>query len=223
MNDTQRPFCQSLWDANQDIFAAILAHPFLRGLSAGTLDEAKFRFYVEQDALYLQRYGQALALLGARAPNAPARRMFCEHAANAVAVEEALHESFLSHWGAVDKPTAPAPSCLLYTSAVLATVHSRPFPEGLAAVLPCYWIYLEVGRHLLPQSSPHPLYQRWIETYAGEAFATVVNEVLHVTETLARSAERDAMHSLFRDSCRFEYMFWDMAWKRESWPLADNA
>ena len=92
----------------------------------------------------------------------------------------------------------------------------------LAAVLPCYWIYWEVGKALLGHGSPDPLYRRWIETYSGEDFAEVVRAVLSLTDRLAPElsvAERVRATRHFAITARYEWMFWDMGYRRERWPL----
>ena len=219
----QTPFREQLWADITPIYGSIRAHPFLRGLTSGELPEAAFRFYVKQDALYLQSFGQGLALLGARGPDMATMRMFADHAANTVAVERALHAGFMEAWKSADTPAPEiAPTCLHYTSYLLRTVYHRPFAEAVAAFLPCYWIYLKVGLDLQPQGSPNPLYQRWIDTYAGEAFGAVVEEVLTLIDRLGAEADaptRAAMRAHFRQGARFEYMFWDMAWRQEAWPV----
>src|ERR687891_2757780 len=83
-----------LWGSIDDTFKAILDHPFIEGLTAGSLRRDAFRFYVVQDALYLRDYARALAICAAKAPNEAAIKMFCEHAAGAIAVERQLHEGF---------------------------------------------------------------------------------------------------------------------------------
>ena len=115
-----------------------------------------------------------------------------------------------------------APNCLLYTSYLLRVAHERPFHEALAAFLPCYWIYWEVGKRLTASGSPHPLYQQWIATYGGDEFGTVVKQVLAVAERVAASltgAQRDAMQAQFAQTARFEWMFWEMGWQRQGWPV----
>ena len=52
-----------LWRAIEPIYAAILAHPFLRGLTDGSLDREAFRFYAVQDALYLRDFAGPDGLL----------------------------------------------------------------------------------------------------------------------------------------------------------------
>src|ERR1700757_3134488 len=80
-------FSSQLWASISDIYDAILAHPFITGLTDGTLPEESFAFYVIQDALYLRDYARALAAVGSRAPTGQAMRMFASHAADAIAAE----------------------------------------------------------------------------------------------------------------------------------------
>src|SRR5678816_4910842 len=157
------------------------------------------RFYAVQDALYLREFARALSLTGAKAPEDDWIVMFNEHAAGALKVERSLHESFFQEFGLTHEAVAStpmAPTNLAYTSYLLAVAYGRPFHEALAAVLPCYWIYWEVGKELERAGSADPLYKRWIATYASDEFGDVVRAVLAVTDTVAtrlRPHERDAM------------------------------
>jgi thiaminase/transcriptional activator TenA len=218
-------FSDELWQGITGIYRAILAHPFLTGLTDGSLPHDAFAFYVVQDALYLRRYSEALAEVGRRAPSAAEAEMFARHAAEAVEVERSLHGSLLADLG-VDPASAasaePAPTNLAYTSYLLATVSTGSYAEGVGAVLPCYWIYWEAGRELLRRGSPDPRYQRWIGLYGSEDFGDVVREVLAVADKLGPglpAQERDLVHRHFRVTSRYEWMFWDMGYRKETWPL----
>lgn len=213
------------WHGITTTYDAILEHPFITGLTDGTLSAESFAFYVRQDALYLGRYAQALAVLGGRAPRPTETAMFARHAAGALDVERTLHESLLPALGmdvASLESTDLAPTNLAYTSYLLAVVHGSSYAEGVAAVLPCYWIYWEVGKHLVKTGSPDARYQRWIDTYGGDEFGAVVQEVLDVTDGLEPTlptAERDLMKQHFAATARYEWMFWDMGYRRETWPV----
>ncbi len=222
MNDR---FTDELWRGVADIYGAILAHPFLAGLTDGSLPQDAFAFYVVQDALYLRAYAQALAAVASRAPDAAGIEMFARHAADIIAVERALHDTLLADLGidpaSVDAAEA-APTTLAYTSYLLATVRGGSYAEGTGAVLPCYWIYWEVGKELLRRGSPDPRYQKWIDTYGSDEYGDVVRDVLAVTERLAPGlvpAERALVHQHFRTTSRYEWMFWDMGYRKESWPV----
>jgi len=216
-------FSAGLWQGVSGIYAAILAHPFVTGLADGSLPRESFEFYVVQDALYLRKYARALAAVGSRAPDTAQTEMFARHAAGIVAAELSLHESLLADLG-IDPATADsaeeAPTSLAYTSYLLASVTSGTYGEGVGAVLPCYWIYAEVGKHLAGRGSPDPRYQRWIDTYGAEEFGDEAREVIAVTDKLdVTPAERTRIEEHFRVTSRYEWMFWDMGYRRETWPV----
>jgi thiaminase/transcriptional activator TenA len=218
-------FTRELWTAIEPLYDEILRHPFLRGLTDGTLPREAFRFYAIQDALYLREFARSLAAAAARAPEDDWIIMFSDFAASALRVERALHESFFAAWGLTPAEVAAtplAPTNLAYTSYLLAVTHSRPFHEGMAALLPCFWIYWEVGKALERAGSPEPLYARWIGTYASEEFGGHVRAVLDATDRTAAALgkpEREAMRRHFVTTSRYEWMFWDMGHRREPWPV----
>jgi thiaminase/transcriptional activator TenA len=218
-------FTSELWQGIGDIYRGILVHPFLTGLTDGSLPQGTFAFYVVQDALYLRQYAQALAAVASRAPDAAGTEMFARHAADAVAVERALHESLLTDLGidpAAASAAKPAPTNLAYTSYLLAAIYGGSYADGLGAILPCYWIYWEVGKELQRRGSPDPRYQRWIDTYGGEEFGAAVRAVLAVTDELGpvlAPRERERVHQHFRVTSRYEWMFWDMGYRKQTWPI----
>src|ERR687896_2063766 len=139
----RKGFTNELWCSITSIYAEILAHPFLRGLTDGTLTEECFRFYVLQDAVYLREYARALSLAGVRSPDESALVMFNEHAIGAITVERSLHEGLLKDLGVSESEAEGAevsPTTFAYTSFLLKTAALGDCPEVLGAVLPCYWI-----------------------------------------------------------------------------------
>jgi thiaminase/transcriptional activator TenA len=66
------------------------------------------------------------------------------------------------------------------------------------------------------------LYRRWIDTYGAEEFGKLVEAVRAVTNELAEPlgvAARQAMKQHFITTSRYEWMFWEMGYKREEWPV----
>lgn len=220
-----RTFTADLWDAASPIFEAILAHPFLRGLTDGTLPEDRFRFYVKQDALYLREYARCLALASAKAPTSAWCEMFAAHAQSALNVERSLHEAYFASWGLAPEEveaTQPTPTTLAYTSYLLRVAGTGTFEELIGAILPCYWIYWEVGKRLITLGSPNPVYQRWIDAYASEQFANAVQRVLDAANRSTAHLP-DSRLALIRrhylTASRYEWMFWDAAYTMESWRI----
>src|SRR5215203_4134098 len=221
----RKGFTNELWRSITSIYNQILAHPFLRGLTDGTLSEERFRFYVLQDAVYLRDYARALSLAGVRSPDVSALVMFNQHSAGAITVERSLHEGFLEDLGVTQNEadqTVASPTTLAYTSYLLKTASLGNYPEVLGAVLPCYWIYWEVGKALLERGSPNPMYQKWIDTYGGEEFGALVEAVLDLTDRVCEdlnSSQKARVRDAFVITSRYEWMFWNAAWTLEGWPV----
>ncbi|MEB3023165.1 thiaminase II [[Mycobacterium] crassicus] len=215
----------ALWDQAAEIYQRICAHPFITGLTDGSLGRDRFRYYIIQDAHYLRAYARALAGCAAKAPVDAELTMFAEHAGVAITAENELHAGLLADLG-LDAERAAAlpvgPTTQAYTSYLLAVTASGSYAEAVAAVLPCYWIYARVGEHLQRLGSPEPLFQRWIDTYAGPEYQAVVDDVLAVTDRIGAqvsSAEWDLMRRHFHTTARYEWMFFDAAHRMEDWPV----
>ncbi|GAA2979878.1 thiaminase II [Actinokineospora diospyrosa] len=218
-------FLSTLWSDIEHIHAAVLAHPFITGLSDGTLPRAAFRHFITQDAHYLRDYARVLALCATKAHHDADVTMFAAHSANAVAAEQELHASLLAELGTSATAAAAepiTPTTVAYTSYLLASAYRGSYAEAVGAVLPCYWLYARVGAHLRSAGSPDPLYARWIDAYADPAFQSVTDQVLAATARLAEESS-PAEHALIRKhnhtAGRHEYLFWDAAWRLEQWPV----
>ena len=217
-------FAEAAWARTARLRAAIDALPFNRELTDGTLSHDRFRFYITQDALYLGQYARILALAGARGPDGEVLHAFASSALEAVAVEQALHEQYLAQFGLdATQPTAaePSPDCLGYTSFLLATAYHEPWEVLVAALLPCFWIYWDVGNTIAQHAAADNPYRAWIDTYSDEAFGAAVRTVIGIADRAATGATaivRDRMMSAFVKSSQYEWLFWDGAYQQRGWP-----
>jgi thiaminase (transcriptional activator TenA) len=215
----------ALKQAAQPIWDAILAHPFLKELGAGTLPHDRFLYFIRQDYLYLFEFARVLCRGGSKAEDLDTLEMFAKHAANTVAVERVMHTGFIQRLGLqADEllSSARTPTTQAYTRHLLAVAHEGTLGELVAAVLPCYWIYQEVGRHLATCQPADPVYHDWIKAYGSETFADLVRQQLTLADRLgARATERESrrMTEHFIQSSRYEYLFWDDAYRLAAWPV----
>ena len=213
-------FSDDAWQAVAPIYDAIVRLPFNRELAAGSLPVDTFRFYIFQDSLYLADFARALAVTGARVADADHLLAFVRFAEGAVVVEQALHETYFVEFG-VPSGLERSPACSHYTNFLLATAALRPAEESVAALLPCFWIYREVGLHIAATAASDNRYARWIDTYAGADFSEAVDRAVAITDEVAAAAgpdRRERMRAAFITSSRLEWMFWDSAYHRETWP-----
>ena len=215
-------FSDKAWERITPLYDKILAMPFNQELMEGTLDLEKFKFYMAQDAYYLGEFGKTLATLGGRLNDLNHVLAFTEFAGGAIVVERALHESYFQEFGIPDLIN-PSPTCLLYTNYILNQAAYSNVEIGVAAVLPCFWIYKKVGDHIYANHhhDGHQ-YKKWIETYAGEEFAQSVKLAIDITNALAEKASPDAQEKMleaFEMASKLEWMFWDSAYRMEKWEV----
>ncbi len=219
-SDHLRKLAQSTWDEQ-------LTHPFVVALGKGTLPERKFKYYILQDARFLSDLSRVFAAGALRAPDSESALRFARLAEETITVERSLHENYGKRWQMTAKEMSSvpmAPTNYAYTRHMLTVAHTGSAAEITVVALPCAWIYYVVGRHLLKNGPPpqkHP-YRDWLMLYASPEFAEVQEWMRKKVDQWAKTAgkeEKRRMEESFVLSSRYEWMFWEMAWKEEKWPV----
>jgi thiaminase/transcriptional activator TenA len=217
-------FSDDAWHRTGSLREAIHQLPFNTELAAGSLGRERFQTYITQDAIYLGQFSRALAISAAKAPDTPTMQSFAQSALGAIAVEQALHGRYLRDFGVDPAGIAdsePSPDCLAYTSYLIAAAYHEPWEVLAAALLPCFWIYWDVGCAIARTTLPQNPYKAWIDTYADERFGDAVRTAIAITDRAAdaaTSATRAKMLAAFTRACQYEWLFWDGAYQRRGWP-----
>lgn len=220
-------FSDHLRKLAQPIWTAQLTHPFVVALGKGTLPQRKFKYYILQDARFLGDLARVFSAAAIKAPDADSALRFNKLAEETIIVERSLHESYGKKWKMTPKEMSSVPMVptnYAYTRHMLAVAAGGTAAEITVVALPCAWIYCVVGRHLLKQGPPkegHP-YRDWLLLYASPEFAAVQKWMRKKVDQWAKDAsraEKQRMEEAFVISSRYEWMFWDMAWKEEQWPV----
>lgn len=205
------PWTQALWEATGTLWREITELPFIRGLGAGTLATAEFEFYLTQDSGYLREYSRALAGLSARAPRPEDQVSWAVSAADCLVVEAQLHRDRLD---ALVERTPLGPVTSAYTNFLRATVTGEDYAVGAAAVLPCAWLYAEVGLAMAEQNHPDHPYHDWLHTYSGDEFTTATAAAIERVErafAAASPTQRVAAAQAYLSACVHEREFFDQA------------
>lgn len=213
-----QPFHEQLWASIQPMWPGIAGHPFLIELANGTLPTSRFAYFLEQDALYLEDFARLLATAAAKAPSRDEVKLFLSHAQGVFAVESSLHETLATALGRDPARLAsaqPGPSTQAYLDFLFGHARQGDYADLVMALLPCFWVYRQVGLELSAKPDcPNPLYRRWIETYADEAFGVAVtSQIVLADELAAASPDRQvAFSQIFAQGVRHERAFWDQAY-----------
>jgi thiaminase/transcriptional activator TenA len=218
-------FTTEIWKKNAALFASIRTMPFNQELAAGSLSQERFRHYMIQDAHYLIAFGRALAIVAAKADNTDEIVQFSDAAHTAIIVERSLHTDFMQQFNvsqAAFSATPLSPATHHYISYMLANAWSASYPVALAGLLPCFWIYAEIGRDILARTVKSNPYEAWISTYSGEEFHAAVRAVIATVDRVAEVASTETrrnMHLAYTRAAKLEWMFWDSAYRLEQWPV----
>ena len=211
---------EEAWKQIEDKYQSILTMPFVSELASGALVREKFKFYMAQDSLYLEHFGRALALVAARAHHIGHTLNYLKYAETAIVVENTLHDSFFKDFGVTERGTMQ-PACHHYIHFIKSTASLEAVEIGMAALLPCFWIYQKVGayisNHHVTDDNP---YKKWIDTYGGEEFEKAVSEVITICDKVATETTghiRARMTEAFITSSHLEYQFWNGAYNLKKW------
>ncbi len=210
MNSDMR-FKDELWNAVELIYADICLHPFVNQLANGTLSSKNFAHYLAQDILYIRDDSIALKKMSERATNALERKFFKDLAKDGISIEQELHNTFLKYFK-LTEAKRKSPVIESYTSFLLEHVENSSYCVAAAALLPCFWVYNEVGKYIIANAVANNTYQKWIETYKSDEFGNYVTKFIQIVEHLANNAtniEKKQMREAFVQATRFEFNFFE--------------
>ncbi|MFN8217890.1 MAG: thiaminase II [Solirubrobacterales bacterium] len=227
MSGAEGSLCEWLRDESLAVWESLHEHPFLVELAAGTLPPEKFRFYLEQNLMYLPEYSRTIAIGAARSRDDAELRSFGGAIDNIVRVEIPENEAFLAQiveLGAEDRGGAAemAPGTLAYTSFLIAAAFKGGPLEVMTAIMPCAWSYGDIARRLQGEAVDHPVYAKWLAFFASDEYSELVERMKAELDALARREGTDPAHlsETFRNGARLELGFWEMAYGLEQWPDA---
>lgn len=207
----QRPASAEAWSATAWRAAADIRHRidgcrFVRGLLDGTLPGETFARYEAQDALYLAEYARLLQRASALAGSPADAAFWAGSAETAVAAEQAMHRRH----GA--REVAPAPQTTAYLAHLARSASA--YSELVAALLPCFVVYADLGARFGGNRHPEHPYDDWLRMYGDTAFARATASAGAIADAAARAADdagRARMHVAYARSTEHELDFFDRA------------
>ncbi|WP_202078908.1 thiaminase II [Caldalkalibacillus salinus] len=212
-----------IWEANHQ-------HPFVQEIGEGTLDVKKFRYFMIQDYLYLKDFAKLFALGAVKADDVRTMGEFAKLLDATLNVEMDVHRQYAKKFDITAEEleeAEPAAVTLAYSHYMLQVAQNGTLPELICALLPCMWSYSEIGKALseIPGASEHEFYGEWVQMYASEEFGQLANWLIDELNLLTEGKpEQELAHleNIFVRTSKFEYMFWDMAYQEQTWPVSNE-
>ncbi|MCP8968127.1 thiaminase II [Ectobacillus ponti] len=224
-------FSEQLFQKVQPIWEQSHQHPFVTGIGDGTLPLDRFQFYIVQDYLYLLDYAKVYALGVVKATDLQVMARFAKQIDGILNGEMSIHRHYAARLGITEEEiegAKPAAMNLAYTNYMLSVAQNGTLAELVASLLPCMWSYWEIGKRLndLQGAAKHPFYGEWIRGYSSEEYADLCRWVIELFDDLTEgksSRELNRLEEIFLNTSRFEYLFWDMAYRKEMWGFHEQA
>ncbi len=205
--------CQTDWDA-------YTRHRFVMELGSGTLLETSFRYYLQQDYIFLIHFARAYGLAAFKAEDLTELRAAAGAVSQIVEGEMSLHVAFCERWGISEAEMAAVPedpANMAYTRYVLERGLAGDSLDLAVALAPCIIGYAEIGAALAAEantSGTENPYREWIDTYAAQDYQDVAwahaAQLDHLMDRRGGSGRRDSLVRTFGDATRLEVGFWQM-------------
>jgi thiaminase/transcriptional activator TenA len=219
-------FTDELYEATRGIWDVQVQHPFVQGISNGTLDPTVFERWVRQDYLYLVEFSRVFAWAAARGDRLESMSWYAAALHLTLNTEMALHREYAARFGITAEELEAEqmwPTTRAYTDFLVRTAADGDLADLVAALLPCAWGYVHIAGRLAASERPaDQRYADWIEQYASDEFREAAGWLRSEMDRLADGVsveKRARLTDLFVLSSRYEWQFWEMCWCGETWPV----
>ncbi len=207
----------------EHVWRRILDHPFVVELYEGSLPVEKFKYYAIQDYNYLVTMARVFSIIAAKADLDVAAKAL-EIARADATVEMENYKRLLERLGLSLEEAVramPAPTNVGYMSFMLSTAALGTPLEGFTVTLPCFWTYRviaeEHGEKL--EKNGVEVYVDWARVYLSDEYSRLVEELREVVDNLYEGVGYERLKSIFLTASRYEWMFWEMSYRMEDWPV----
>ncbi len=220
-------FTDRLWEKVGPIWNSYLEHPFVKGLGEGWLDQEKFKHWMKQDYVYLIEYSRLFALGSAKSQDLKTMTLFAGLLHGTLDMEMDLHREYAKKFNISNEEleaTEEGATTTAYTSYMLNVSQQGGVENVIASVLACAWSYNFIGKNLAEWEGAleHEFYGHWVKMYASTEFTELANKCKDLMNEITSGKpehELASLEDIVVKTSYFEYMFWDMAERKETWPI----
>lgn len=215
VKDSQGRWSDNAWRVIQQLMDEIRKSPFIQEMAAGTLPYEKFLRYLYQDDIYLINYCNELIRLAEMLPDGEIKDNFMKFAMEGMEAEHVMHEQMVGNNVAAN--ITPMKKTTEYINHTWQYFEPEDLSMALAALLPCMWVYSEVGKYIISieKGGDKNPYHEWISCYASDMMDDGVRKALSIINEMAEKESpqrRAAMREAFVISTEMELRFWEQCY-----------
>lgn len=217
LSDELRAGTGPLWEK-------VVNHPFIAEMVDGTLPRKTFDVYFDQDYLFLRDWAALLSLATAKAPNFDAARQLVGFLHLGLGGEEGLFQTAFRERGLSPEQVsglAYLPTTQGYSGYLRQIAYEGGYIDVLAALLAVEWPYLDWAQRAeaAGKRPGNHYYQTWIDLHTSEGMSSFVHWMVGEVDGADLTPQgRAKLEDIFRNVLRYEYLFFEMAYRGEAWP-----
>jgi len=213
-----------LWAGVESIWETVVTHNSVTEMADGFLDRERFHVYFDEDYPFLRDWAIPLSLATAKAPDSGAARGLVRFLHLGLGGEEGLFKEAFRKRGISRKAVAGLQylrTTQNYSGYLRTLAYEGTFTEVVATLLAVEWPYLDWAQRAeeTGRKPSNRYYQTWIEIHTSPGMSRFVSWLRSLVDESAPTAvQQDRLQEIFRDVLRYEYQFFEMAYRGESWP-----
>jgi thiaminase (transcriptional activator TenA) len=216
-------FANTLKQHSIDTWQKILSHRFVMELSSEILPLNKFVFYLRQDHYFLEEFSKFLHSAKQKTDDNKLKEWLDSLYLNTVNFEMKIQRQLLNSLGVssispsntANSEFFPCRTTINYISYLMNTSSNGTFREIVSVMAPCPWTYLEIAQKLSKIPIRNEAYGKWVQFYSSTESHRQVAEIKEILNRLGEKVDEESkakMKNHFANACKYEYLFWEMAY-----------
>ncbi|MDO5746539.1 MAG: hypothetical protein Q4P66_02605 [Actinomycetaceae bacterium] len=207
------PWTHMLWNLSGAVVKEMLNLEFIKQLQQGTLSQQYYWAFQRQDVLYLRSFAQVLRTLSIQATSREDNLYWRK---SSVEVEQSYRQLHIDVTNNCASPalrgiaTMPMSSVTKGYTDYLLEQAPKGYLMGVAAALPCGWLYCELGWAMASYVHTHHPYHNWLTMYTGDEWDSSTKQFICIVEqqfAMADPLKRAQAARVYLESALWEKRF----------------
>ena len=204
----------------------MVTHPFVTEMGDGTLPVETFRTYFLQDYVFVRDLVSMTALGISKAPDFEGANVLNRFITGILDPENDLFVRAFEEMGVSEQEYTSAeasPTTRAFGDFLMRVGLEGDFDDVATVLYVTEGTYLDWGTRLLEEGKrpDNRIYREWIDIHGPQVLGEFVGWLgNHLDETAAVRLPR--IERVFHTALRYEYLFWEAAYRGEYWPDEDS-